>query len=271
MRGALMGALLGLAACHAPAAPAGPLRVVSLHDVTTEIAVALGAKARLVGVAEPVEVPPEVAGALAGLPRVEGAESILALHPNLVLGMEVVARRSPELLALLRARGIAVWLGRPTTLDEVLAMTLELGARLQVRTAGPLVSRLRAGMAELPSGRARRVFVYDCCDPAFTAGRTAVLTDVIRRAGGQNVFADVDADWTRVSWEEVVARRPELIVVHDYAYEGQADVDGKRARLATLRALAGVPVLVLPLGLSLGGLRSFEGLVRLRAALGGPG
>jgi iron complex transport system substrate-binding protein len=111
------------------------------------------------------------------------------------------------------------------------------------------------------------VFVYDCCDPAFTAGRTAVLTDVIRRAGGRNIFADVNADWTKVSWEEVIARRPELVVIHDYEFEGQGGVAEKRSRLQAIRSLAAVPVTVMPLGLSLGGLRSFEGLEHLRKVI----
>jgi hypothetical protein len=67
-----------------------------------------------------------------------------------------------------------------------------------------------------------------------------------------------------------VARRPDLIVIDDYQYQGQADLSGKRARLERLRALAGVPVTVMPLGWALGGLRSFEGLAHLRAVLGRP-
>jgi iron complex transport system substrate-binding protein len=112
-----------------------------------------------------------------------------------------------------------------------------------------------------------RVFIYDCCDPAFTAGGSAVLTDVIRRAGGRNIFADLAADWTKVSWEQVIARRPQLIVVHDYQFEGQGGVEEKRRRLAAIRSLAGIPVTVMPLGQSLGGLRSIEGLEHLAKAL----
>jgi iron complex transport system substrate-binding protein len=111
------------------------------------------------------------------------------------------------------------------------------------------------------------VFVYDCCDPAFTAGRSAVLSDLIQRAGGRNIFADVASDWTSVSWEQVIARRPQLVVIHDYQYEGQGGLDEKRRKLQAVRALAGVPVTVMPLGFSLGGLRSVEGLEHLRKAI----
>ncbi|HEU4731448.1 MAG TPA: hypothetical protein VFT22_26320, partial [Kofleriaceae bacterium] len=92
-----------LAACSGPAPrAAGPsVRVVSLHDVTTEIVVALGAADRLVGVAEPVDVEAEVGAAIAGVPRVGDLESILAVRPSIVVGEAVVAAQDPELVARL--------------------------------------------------------------------------------------------------------------------------------------------------------------------------
>ena len=123
--------LLFVAACggSAPAAE-GPPRVVSLHDVTTELVVALGAAERLVGVDEPVDVAPEARAAVARLPRVGDLESILAVRPTLVVGMHIVEAKEPELVARLRAAGIVVYLGDPTTLDDVFALLRGVGARL---------------------------------------------------------------------------------------------------------------------------------------------
>ena len=270
--------LLGAGACRgprsAPPAPGGRARVVSLHDVTTEIVVGLGATGQLVGVGGAVQLPGSVQEAIVGVPRVGDVESIVALHPTVVLGMAVVAERSPELVRFLRDKGIEVWLGHPTTLDGVLDLVGQVGARVQ---AAPMAAaledglRARIGAIAPPSGEPVRVFVYDCCDPAFTAGGGAVLTDLIRRAGGRNIFADIASDWTKVSWEQVIARRPQLIVIHDYEFEGQGNVDEKRRRLADIRSLAGVPVTVMPLGQSLGGLRSIDGLEHLAKALRGKG
>jgi len=263
----------GLACRSAPAAshsgPAAP-RIVSLHDVTTEIVLALGAGDRLVGMSEPVELPSTARAAMNRTPRVGGLESIVVLQPTAVLGMAVVAQRSPDLVATLRRKGVDVWLGHPTRLEDVVDLVTEVGARVGAEArARTLAAQLRADIQSTkpPPGQPLRVFVYDCCDPPFTAGRTAVLTDVIHRAGGRNIFADVAADWTKVSWEEVISRRPQLVVVHDYPYEGQGDVAEKRRRLAALRALADIPVTVMPLGLALGGLRSFDGLAHLRKVL----
>jgi iron complex transport system substrate-binding protein len=260
------------AGCHAAPAtgPSRGPRIVSLHDVTTEIVVALGAVDELVAVAEPIQLPPEARARVARIPRAGGPESIVAARPAVVLGMAVVAQRSPELVSYLRGRGVEVWLGHPATLDEVFAVVTDVGSRVgAVAAAQALSSRLRGMAGEAAPRRTdpARVFVYDCCDPAFTAGRTSVLNDLIARAGGRNIFDDIAADWANVPWEEVIARRPQLIVIHDYQLEGQGDVAEKRRRVNSVPSLRGIPLTVMPLGFSLGGLRSIEGLARLRQAI----
>jgi iron complex transport system substrate-binding protein len=260
--------MLVLASCtsrEAAGSAASP-RIISLHDVTTEIVVALGVAHHLVGVADPVDTTREVQQSLSGVPRVAGLESIVALRPDVVLGLDVIAERDPDLVARVRERGIDVYLANPARVDDVYVTIRQVAARVGAN-GEQLVAALRARM----DGRARqartRVFVYDCCDPPFTAGGKTVLTDVIARAGGHNVFGDLDADWTSVSWEAVVAREPELVVIHSYKYDGQGDVADKRAKLATIGPLAKLPTVVLPLGWSLGGIRSADAFDRLREVM----
>ena len=113
------------------------------------------------------------------------------------------------------------------------------------------------------------MFVYDCCDPPFTAAGNTVLGDLIARAGGRNIFGDVAAAWTHVSWEDVVARNPELIVIDAYAYAGQGDVADKLRAVRAISALAAIPTVTLPLRDTLGGIHSVEGLALLRGAIRG--
>ncbi len=270
-------ALLAIAAvaCHQrtqPVESSARPRVVSLHDVTTEIVVALGAVDRLVGVAGSVELPREVESAVAGLSRTGGTESIVALRPSVVLGTKVIAERSPDLVAFLRKSGIDVFLAEPAKLDDVYTLVTEVARRTGVPAAGVALAarlRARAGIEAASKPDPMRVLVYDCCDPPFTAAGRTVLSDLIRRAGGRNVFADLDSGWTKVSWEDVLARRPQMVVIHSYHYDGQEDVEEKRRRLHRIPGLADVPVTVMPLGLSLGGIRSVDALIHLRQAIGG--
>ncbi|TVQ03938.1 MAG: iron ABC transporter substrate-binding protein, partial [Roseinatronobacter sp.] len=41
-------------------------------------------------------------------------------------------------------------------------------------------------------------------------------TAMIEAAGGRNIMDDVDSSWTRVAWEPVVERDPEVIIIVNY-------------------------------------------------------
>ena len=60
------------------------------------------------------------------------------------------------------------------------------------------------------------VFVYDCGDDqAFTSGQS-LESNLIELAGGVNIFNDIESTWSNVSWEEIVDRNPQVIVINDY-------------------------------------------------------
>ena len=71
-----------------------------------------------------------------------------------------------------------------------------------------------------------RVFVYDSGEDApFTAGRYAMPTALIEAAGGQNIMDDFNKSWGTVSWEEVVDRDPQIVVIVNY---GDVTAEQKR-------------------------------------------
>ncbi len=71
--------------------------------------------------------------------------------------------------------------------------------------------------ATIPDGEPLRVFVYDSGeDTPFTSGRYAMPTAMIEAAGGRNIMDDVASSWTRVAWEPVVERDPEVIIIVNY-------------------------------------------------------
>ncbi|MGM1060491.1 ABC transporter substrate-binding protein [Saccharothrix sp. Mg75] len=93
----------------------------------------------------------------------------------------------------------------------------------------------------LVTGDRPKVFLYDSgLDQPFTAGRNAAPQDVIGKAGGDNVFGDLDDSWTTVGWEAVVARDPDVILINDYA-DGDANTpEEKRAFLESYAPLKDV-------------------------------
>lgn len=62
-----------------------------------------------------------------------------------------------------------------------------------------------------------RVLDYDGSrnNMAFIGCR-CMADDLIRLAGGENIFGDIEKEWAQVNWEEVVKRNPDIIIVHEY-------------------------------------------------------
>ena len=86
-----------------------------------------------------------------------------------------------------------------------------------------------------------KVFVYDMAQDggAYTCGNN-FTAKLIEHAGGKNIFSDMDKTWANVSWEEVVERAPEVIVIDDY---GDTSLEQKISELKENPALAAVPAI----------------------------
>ncbi|MER7827329.1 ABC transporter substrate-binding protein [Streptomyces sp. NPDC096097] len=104
-----------------------------------------------------------------------------------------------------------------------------------------------------------KLFVYDSGDKtAFTAGGKGIGNEMIRRAGGANLFGDLDKAFGDVSFEQVAERAPEAIVIYDY---GDRSVEDKKKFLLAHPALRDVPAIknqrfaVLPLSSTVLGVR----------------
>lgn len=250
--------MLILLACTSAGVPPGP-RIVSLHDTTTEIIVGLGRANELVAIMEPEFLSPEALAAVEGVPRLGApvaAEALTALHPTAVLGTEDVPQHQPELTNFPNS----TWID-PAGLEGLWTSIGAVGTAIGAPT-NAYVTALKARMPAAEAGDLP-IFVYDCCEPPFTMGGRAPLTELIARLGARNVFADLDQDWGRVSWEAAMVTKPQLVIVD--AYDGEGDAS---AKIEVVRQKLGdVPTVVLPLGLALEGPRTLDAIDALRPAI----
>ncbi|MCZ4092940.1 ABC transporter substrate-binding protein [Sinorhizobium psoraleae] len=122
--------------------------------------------------------------------------------------------------------------GKPT-MEDMFVDLLNLGRIFGVEErAEALVAGYRrelAGITGKITGAARpvRVFVYDSGEEKpFTSGRYGIPTAMIEAAGGVNIVDDVEKSWTEISWEPVIDRNPEVVVIVDY---GEVSAEQKTA------------------------------------------
>lgn len=131
-------------------------------------------------------------------------------------------------------------------LDALYTDLTNLGEIFGVREkAGDLVAQYRdqvAGAAAgAPAGQEpARVFLFDSATPEpFTSGRTAAPAQIIREAGGTNIFDDLNDSWTTASWEAAAQRDPQVIVIVDYGAGPQNSVRAKIDQLHAHPLMAG--------------------------------
>jgi iron complex transport system substrate-binding protein len=197
--------------------PAPPQRIVSLVPSVTELIFALGAEQRLVGRTDFCDHPPaakqtpSVGGMLA-----PNLEAIVALKADLVVATSSGNRE--ETVAQLGRLRIPTYLVIANRVNEVKDVITRLGTLTGRSDAvPPLIARLEERIAAVQMAVAPfpppRVLYVLWPEPLIVPGREAIVTELIRLAGGRSVTADYRGDYPRASLEAVLAAAPEVILL----------------------------------------------------------
>jgi iron complex transport system substrate-binding protein len=238
------------------------VRICSLLPSATEIVADLGLIDSLVGISEECGWPPEVNAK----PRVTAAkidsanlssaeierivqdsvgdghslytvdaELIDELRPDVLITQDLctVCAVSSGDLASACPVGAEVISLDPSTLAEVAGTVRLLGERLGVPDAARRVveemERKLASVRAAVAGRPRpRVFVAEWVDPPYCGGHW--VPEMVEIAGGTDVMGVHAKPSFATTWDEVIAREPELVVIApcgflaDAAAERAADV-----------------------------------------------
>ena len=227
--------------------PESATRIISLVPAVTEMLFAIGAGERVVAVSSYDTYPPDVAR----LPRVgalldPNVERILSLKPDLV----VVYGSQDDLKTQLARAGIGVFDYRHAGLSDVTATIRALGERTgDAEKARGIADRIEQGLRAVRARvqgrtRPRTLLVFGrerlALRGLYVSGGIGFLDDMLEAAGGTNVFADVKLQAVQASTEQIIARRPEVIL--EIRAANSAFPTGDRdAELAVWKALAAVP------------------------------
>ncbi len=251
------------------------LRVVSLLPSATEIVHFVGAGDSLGGVSHECDYPPgvEKLPKLTSSPidhhRLSSAEidaaigrhltdagSIYALdaklleelEPDIVLtqglcdvcaiSLNVVEQAATRLPKTPRVLSM-----NPTSLNEVLDATIEIGealgrgaeAREKVTGLEKRLARVEEAVANLPRSR---VGCVEWLDPPFSAGHW--VPEMVRIAGGEELFAKAGEPSKRMTWEEVFEAAPEVLVLMPCGFDVARTV-GEARILPNLPGWSGLP------------------------------
>jgi iron complex transport system substrate-binding protein len=193
-----------------------PRRLVSLAPSLTEIVFLLGQENKLVGVTRYCNYPPR-AGAL---PKIGGIadpdiERVVAAAPDLVLC--TTDGNPKEKVKAIEEMGIPCFAVAPQDLSGVYAAIERVGALLGVaekarREAGYLRSRADRA-ARKSRGPVPNVLFAVSTSPIIAAGKGTFMDELLVLAGGKNAASPFSGRYPRLTVEDLLAGKPDIIFI----------------------------------------------------------
>jgi iron complex transport system substrate-binding protein len=194
-----------------------PMRIVPLAPSLTEILYYLGLGDRVVGVTNHCNYPPEAAlkpkvGSYINL----NVEMIVSLAPDLVIG--TVDGNEKIVVELLEQAGIPVYVVNPRDVREAVETINLLGEVCALEEKGKslaqaLSARVKHVVEKTAALKKPLVFLQIDLHPIMSVNRRTIHHDLIRLAGGKNMTAEEPITYPRISLEEIIQRKPEIILI----------------------------------------------------------
>ncbi|WP_304635302.1 cobalamin-binding protein [Pseudoalteromonas sp.] len=196
-----------------------PQRIVALAPHIVENLFAIGAGDRIVGTVDYADYPAQANE----IERVGGyyginMERLLSLKPDLVLAWKT--GNKAEDLAYIEKLGIPVAYSNPDQVDNVADELRKLGELTHLKTQADRVAtefevKLAAIRASQQDKPPVSVFYQLWPEPMMTVGGNTWINQLLTICHADNVFANSETDYPRISIENVLVSKPEVIIIPD--------------------------------------------------------
>ena len=191
-----------------------PTRIVSLGASATEILFAVGAGEQVVARTDFCNFPVEASS----IPSIGGfdgktfsLESIISYKPDFVVLFKVM---HDHLIEPLEKYGISYYVSDANTIEDVLKEIAEIGKITgHEENALALVDEIQSSIENLSLISNKTVYWEVWNAPYMTIGATSFINELITKAGGKNIFDDVEQSYPAVNEESIIARNPDVIFI----------------------------------------------------------
>ena len=207
-----------------------PEHVLTLGPNCTELFVALGLGDLVIGRSlvnhsrGPLE---EYADAVNAIPVLNNAEvtreSVITSGADFVFAIDWEISDVGCNIEEAASYGMDVYVECANTMEQTYREIRDIGEIFDVQDAAEALisdqqTRIQAVADKIADRAPLNVLVYDSGnDGVFTCSGANFESLLISLAGGKNIFDDLnEQEWITVSYEEVLAREPDIIVIHDY-------------------------------------------------------
>ncbi len=207
-----------------------PTKVLTLGPNCTELFAALGLGDLVVGRSlvnhsrGPLD---EYADIVNNIPELNHSsatrEAILSSGADFIYSLDWEVGEEGLVIEEAEGLGMDVYVNSAKSLEDQYKEIEDLGKIFDVQDAAAAFiqdqkDRIAAVQEKLQGKEPVKVLIYDSGnDGVFTCSGTNFETLLVELAGGKNIFDDLrEKDWVTVSYEEVIDRQPDIILIHDY-------------------------------------------------------
>jgi len=221
-----------------------PQKVLTLGPNCTELFIALGLADYIIGhsLRDHSRGPlPEYATEYEKIPELTYShatrEAVVASSADFIYGIDWEFGDAALDIDELAGYGMTVYMNAAQTLEEQYQEILDIGKIFDVEDVAEAFvadqkARIQAVQDKNAGKQPPNVLIYDHgSDGVFTASGINFESLLVELAGGKNIFDDItDKAWITVSFEEVLARVPDVILIHDY------DAPSAQEKIAEIKA-----------------------------------
>ncbi len=212
-----------------------PQRVVTLNQHATEIMLALGLSDKIVGAAHmdgeiQAEYKEQYNKILVLSDTYPSKDTLLAVKPDFIYGYnDAFEDKWIGTADILEKQNIKSYitqggLKEHATVQEVYNDINNIGKIFHVEAkAQDLIKDIKNEIQQVKEktdiiDKRVKFMVIDAAagNQVLIAGRS-LESDLIRLAGGDNVFGHLEKSWEKTDWQEIIRRNPEVIVINEHA------------------------------------------------------
>ena len=206
-------------------------RVILLAPAAADIMSKLGCEAQIVGKTKSVNEFPNAKKV--GSHIRPNIELIMSLSPDLI----IIPTNRFFTEEMMKQVGVPVAEYNPVTLDEILEDITKLGLLMgKGGEAKKLNGELKAKIADLKMPEIRPTVLYEVMQLPFSvAGKNNIVTDIITKAGGQNV-AESKNKIIRYSMEAAVEKNPDIYIYQVGPMNKKPEAPESRAIFKTMES-----------------------------------
>ena len=195
-------------------------RVITLSPSATEMAYAAGMGENMVAASAYSDYP-QAAKDLVQVADWQGinVERILLLKPDLIIAWPSGNPQRP--LDQLKSLGIPIIYSYQHSIEEIIDDLTRLSSySTHPEVALASAQKLRQQYQELqqkytsttPHQTKKKVFIQFGMQPLFTTSKHSLQNEITELCGGENIFANSVVPWPQVSREQVISKKPDLIL-----------------------------------------------------------